>query len=207
MLGIALVLYIFIILWELKLRIILKLLSILIICSASAIILFSSLDDKSYSRFDMKAILYELSWRGETLFRFIESTEAHRLSPLIGAGLGQFEKDSEYDAMARVGSGILGGDLVVAYGLGGIGGILILTVLWIAIWKMNYRSRFIKRELYQANILFIILLTSRSLFMPVLMIFILVSNIITFINIAFLVLISDMVRNQRSQEIHNTPPS
>jgi hypothetical protein len=190
MLGISLILYIIILLQKSKEFLILKFFSLFIISLIVVGLIFLDINTEAQSRFTLDAFLYELLWRSEILTRFLETTRMNDISPFIGASLGQFERDSEYDVIARANSGILGGDVVVAYGLGGIGGILILSILWREIWKIRNKTLKGFNHLQHATKLFMILLVLKSLFMPVLISFVLISNILTFTSIAVLMSLS-----------------
>jgi hypothetical protein len=200
MLGFALVVYIIIILHKFEEYFILKLISILMLSSVSIGIITLGINNEVYSRFTMDAFWYELLWRGEIFTRFLDETRINKLSPLIGASLGQFERGGDYEILARVKRGVLGGDIVVAYGLGGIGGILVLLVIWIQMWKIRNETLNSCKNINQANRIFMILVILKSLFVPVLMNFVLISNIFTFASLAFLISLSNMIKEQKTRE-------
>jgi hypothetical protein len=159
--------------------------------------LWLGLNAESFTRFGLDALLYELEWRGSRLFALLDVMSENQWVWITGLGFGWGA--DQYFGLKSMTSGILGGDLAVAYGLGGVTGVLILLLFWriiLKVWGLGRQAYATSREKIAIGmyVLFVLLL---SVFTPVLTQFVLSSGTIAWLLIAFLVLIERMDAERR----------
>lgn len=87
-----------------------------------------NLNIESLDRYGWEAQSYEWAWRSERLTALLETLEQRELASFMGLGLG-WGVEEQFGLHALT-SGILGGDFIIAYGLGGLVGLGILAALW-----------------------------------------------------------------------------
>jgi hypothetical protein len=144
-----------------------------------------NLNSGAFTRFGQDALAYEWMWRSKRLLKLLNVMQENGLALVSGLGLG-WGVDQVF-GLRSLTSGVLGGDLAVGYGLGGVVGLAILILFWRGILKVWIRARHISAMDKVAIDLYVLFLFLRSIFTPVVMRLILSSDIITFLTVAFLV--------------------
>ena len=142
-------------------------------------------NQEALSRFSLESLRYEVDWRGDRLAALVEAVGRKPHGWLTGLGFGS---GSDVDAgLERVTSGLLGGDVAIAYGLGGVAGLTFLTALWLILLTLRRRLRRNTPAMRVSMDMYACFVGGASLLFPVLMQLLLSTNILTVLIIAFLV--------------------
>ena len=159
-------------------------------------VLWFGLNLESFSRFSSDAFSYEWVWRGAGLAGLLEAIQE---SGMWFTGLGFGWGSEAQFGLTPLTSGVLGGDIAIAFGLGGLPGVAILAVLWVLILKIKKVARSVSPGVRAAVNLYMLFIALRSLITPELMRLVLVSNILTLLLLSFIV-VADYAVNYSSTE-------
>jgi len=160
-----------------------------------ALVFWLSLNLEASIRFGQEALLYEFNWRTERFLALLNVMQESEFAWITGLGLG-WGVDQHY-GLSPLTSGVLGGDLAVAYGLGGVVGLLVLLSFWgiiLRVWIEVRRCFSIDKLAIDLYILFLIFLSAIT---PVLMQLVLNSGIVTLLLVAFLVLAESLSKSEQ----------
>lgn len=142
---------------------------------------WSSVNEEAFSRFSPDALRYELDWRSERLSALVSAAGRQPYGWLTGIGLGS---GADLQAgLESVTSGMLGGDVAVAAGLGGLVGVAVLAALWATLLALRHRVRHPATR--RAVDVYLAFVGATSLLFPVLMQLVLSTGIICALLVAF----------------------
>jgi len=149
--------------------------------SGMAAVVAFDINSEVASRFTTDAIRYEIDWR---LGRALDLLDEQRRSGSWATGLGFGLGAEQVRGLPPVTSGVLGGDGIVAFALGGVGGAIFLLVLWSAIVRTR-TTRTLPHRARLALDAYAAVVACSSLLTPVLTQIVLTANVFTVLMIAF----------------------
>jgi len=148
---------------------------------------WSSINEEAFSRFSPDALQYEFDWRSERLSALVSAAGRVPYGWLTGIGFGS---GADLQAgLESVTSGMLGGDVAVAAGLGGLVGVSALLALWTILLTARHRAHHPTRR--RAVDVYLAFVATTSLLFPVLMQLVLTTGIICTLLMTFLVVIDE----------------
>jgi hypothetical protein len=145
-----------------------------------------SVNEEAFVRFSPEALEYELFWRSDRLAALLAATASRPTGWLTGIGFGS-GADLQL-GIESVTSGVLGGDVAVAFGLGGLVGLFLLGGLWTGLLILRHRVRTAPAGLRLAVDMYVAFVGAASLLFPVLLQLVLCTGIICALMVTFVVL-------------------
>ena len=172
-----------------------KILFLIIFAILISTSIYYGLNSDALSRFSNEAFIYEWNWRIKRLVSAISIMDQNWFYPILGIGLG-WGIEEKFELWSFT-SGLLGGDFVVAYCLGGFIGIGILITFWKIVIKYKILiSSFGEKARISIN-LFILFTFGLSLIMPVFTQLFLGSAMFPSLMIANLLIWERLIREKR----------
>jgi len=155
------------------------------VAATLAALAWSSVNEEAFARFSPEALQYELAWRGDRAAALLEAVRTRPNGWLAGIGFGSGA--DLLHGLDAVTSGLLGGDVAVAFGLGGLAGLAVLAAFWAILLGLRRRVRTAPVPLRRAVDLYTAFVAAASLLFPVLLQLVLTTGIIGGLMVAFLV--------------------
>ena len=146
---------------------------------------WSSVNEEAFARFSPEALRYEFLWRSDRLAALLAAAMARPYGWLTGIGFGS-GADLQL-GLESVTSGMLGGDVAVAFGLGGLVGLMVLGGFWTVLLTLRRRVRSAPVRLRLAVDMYVAFVGAASLLFPVLLQLLLTTGIICGLMVTFLV--------------------